>query len=60
MWLHENLRLIQEDLSIIAENGTPACFLPLTSCIVDKFQSLCALNWVNSFVSESSFDWEVE
>ena len=54
MWLHENLRLIQEDLSIIAESGTSPCFLPLTSCVIDKLQSLCALNWVNSFVTRPS------
>ncbi len=48
MWLHENLRIIQEDLSIIVENGTEKNFLLLSNCLLNKLESICAINWVNS------------
>jgi hypothetical protein len=47
MWLHENLRTIQEDFSVIVENGTENNFLLLSTCLLNKLESICAINWVN-------------
>lgn len=47
MWLHENLRIIQEDFSIIADNGREENFFSLGTCIFNKLESICAVNWVN-------------
>jgi hypothetical protein len=47
MWLHENLRTIQEDFSVIVENGTEKNFLLLSTCLLNKLESICAINWVN-------------
>jgi hypothetical protein len=46
MWLHENLRIIQEDFSIIIENGTKKNFFLLCICLFQKLESICAINWV--------------
>ncbi|CAF0818763.1 unnamed protein product [Rotaria sordida] len=45
MWLHENLRIIQEDFSIIVENGTETNFFLLCICLFHKLESICAINW---------------
>ncbi|CAF4297885.1 unnamed protein product [Rotaria sp. Silwood2] len=45
MWLHENLRIIQEDFSIIVENGTKNNFFLLCICLFHKLESICAINW---------------
>ena len=47
MWLHENLRIIQEDLSILMENGTKDTIFTLWNYLFEKLESLCAINWVN-------------
>jgi len=47
MWLHENLRIIQEDFSIIVENGRKENFFLLCNCILKKLESICEINWVN-------------
>ena len=41
MWLHENLRSLQEDLPIIVEHHRTALFVPLC----EKFTSICTMNW---------------
>ncbi|CAF0932671.1 unnamed protein product, partial [Didymodactylos carnosus] len=45
MWLHENLRVIQEDFTVIAENATKNNFLSLCICLFHKLDSCCHLNW---------------
>ncbi|CAF3983823.1 unnamed protein product, partial [Rotaria sp. Silwood1] len=45
MWLHESLRIIQEDFSIIVENGTKKNFFLLCICLFHKLESICAINW---------------
>ncbi|UJR24927.1 hypothetical protein I4U23_006291 [Adineta vaga] len=45
MWLHENLRIIQEDFSILVEHGNIKNFLPFCTYLFDKFESLCETNW---------------
>ncbi|CAF2987208.1 unnamed protein product [Rotaria socialis] len=45
MWLHESLRMIQEDFCIIVENGTRNNFFLLCICLFHKLESICAINW---------------
>ncbi|CAF4286512.1 unnamed protein product, partial [Adineta steineri] len=45
MWLHENLRVIQEDFSIISKHGTKMNFFSLCICIFRKLEFLCTINW---------------
>ncbi|CAF3863620.1 unnamed protein product [Adineta steineri] len=45
MWLHENLRIIQEDFSIISKYGTKTNFFSLCICIFRKLEFLCTINW---------------
>ncbi len=47
MWLHENLRVIQEDLSILMENGTKDKIFSFWIYLFEKLESICAINWVN-------------
>ncbi len=46
MWLHENLRMIQEDFCIIEENERKKNFFSICICILKKLESICAINWV--------------
>lgn len=41
MWLHENLRSLQEDLPVIVEHDRAALIAPLC----EKFASICTINW---------------
>ncbi|CAM4742049.1 unnamed protein product [Rotaria magnacalcarata] len=45
MWLHESLRMIQEDFCIIVEHGTRINFFLLCICLFHKLESMCAINW---------------
>lgn len=46
MWLHESLRGVQEDFSVLVEHGSKQHYFPLCLCLFHKLESLCAVNWV--------------
>lgn len=57
MWFHENLRLFQEELCLLAEYPMQRAFFPLCQRICREFESICSLNWVKtSRLTFSSID----
>ena len=46
MWLHENLRILQEDLCVLGEHEMQSSFFVLCRCLCHELESICAINWV--------------